>query len=145
MNQELREQAIKDVAKAIGAGFNSRIVRGLIDKHGCMKESEAMAVTVAVEQRTLVLELEQRVKNLEKPDMFWNGDDPERSEDDPREILFERPNKVMEILTATRGKTIYGFLTGDSDGDSEEEHYFDTKAEAEAALLATIDQEKEES
>jgi hypothetical protein len=134
MNQELREQAIEDWARADGWPV-SRLRQRIIDRPDSPE-------AYAVEQRTLVLELQQRVKNLEKPDMFWDGDDPERSEDDPREILFERPNEVIAIWTATKGKTIYGFLTGDSDGDNEKEYYFDTKAEAEAALLATIDQEK---
>lgn len=139
MNQELREQAIRDICEKMGVA-ESYLRQRLADDPECK-----FGWVYTVEQRTLVLELEQRIKELEKPDMFWDGDDPERSEDDPREILFERPNEVIEIWTATKGKTIYGFLTGDSDGDNEKEHYFDTKAEAEAALLATIDQEKEES
>lgn len=139
MNQELREQAIRDVAEMMSCE-DADIRREIDRKHFKNEWAENL-----IEQRTLVLELEQRVKNLEKPDMFWDGDDPERSEDDPREILFERQNEVIAIWTATKGKTIYGFLTGDSDGDTEKEHYFDTKAEAEAALLATIDHEKEES
>lgn len=73
-----------------------------------------------------------------RSDLFWDGDDPERSCDSAEEIVQEHGHEVIvEIWGAARTGTRWGFsLPGLPGPDEDEERYwfFETPEEARAAL-----------
>jgi hypothetical protein len=91
------------------------------------------------ENHERIARLEAQLATATEPDMFWDADDSERCEDSIREIVYERGLEIVEVMTATRGETVFAFLTGDDELEPEVVHVFNTLAEAESAIRALID------
>lgn len=71
----------------------------------------------------------ERVARAEKDGFVWEADNPEES-CDPVELLSNYGGDIAEVMLGTNLPSAFGF--SDDDGD----HWFDTLAEAEAALEA---------
>jgi hypothetical protein len=91
---------------------------------------------LAAEQAFTIDRLKKELLISREPDMFWDADDPETSEDSIREVIYDHGLEVTEIATAFHGPTFFAFLTGDDETEPEVVHVFATREDAETALAS---------
>lgn len=76
--------------------------------------------------------------SFEKADWFWEVDDPDYSDDSPNSLLWDNCTsfEIMGVAAGIEAGKRWGFFTTDEETDEQTYHWFNTKAEAEAAVKA---------